>query len=201
MTKCDDMLELIAEYSELPENDPNRILVDEHVKECASCREQLELWLESAALIQTAAAEVPEPVPVRGSVSESVMKRIYAEESWRIPVAERLYRIPYRLRIRLLTLVSACLALFGCSMLFRMLPPELSFGRSSAYGVVSINALGGNSPKFAFTWLEGVPVASIGDPVVLGMSISQYPDYYMALSLIGIVCSLLTLNWLSRLQS
>ena len=199
MIKCEDLLELIPDYPELPEGDPRRILVDEHVKECDSCREQLEIWLEGSALIQSAALEAPDPVLERVSVSESVMQRIYAEESWRMPVAERLYRIPYRLRIRLLTLVASCLALFGCGVLFRLLPPG-TFGPRPSYGIMSVNALG-KSSGFSLTVLEGVPVASIGDPVVLGLSLNHYPDYLLALSLIGIICSILTMNWLARIRS
>jgi len=200
MTKCDDMMELIPEYPDLPENDPNRIRVDEHILQCDACREQLEFWLESSALIQSAALAAPEPVPERVSFADSVMQRIYSEEGWRMPVAERLYRIPYRLRIRLLTLVAACFALFGCGMLYRLIPPGTLFGQSPKYEVMSFQP--GEASGFAITGLEGVPVASIGDPVILGLTVTQsYPDYLLAFSLIGIISALLTMNWLSRIRS
>jgi hypothetical protein len=45
-----------------------------------------------------------------------------------------------------------------------------------------------------------VPVASISDPFVLKV-VPAFPQYYVALSLLGIIMTLLILNWLSRTRS
>ncbi|MNW18862.1 hypothetical protein D3C71_2185930 [compost metagenome] len=45
-----------------------------------------------------------------------------------------------------------------------------------------------------------VPVASISDPFVLKV-VPAFPQYYVALSLLGLVMALLTLNWLSRTRN
>ncbi|HZG55111.1 zf-HC2 domain-containing protein [Paenibacillus sp.] len=201
--KCDDIRELLPDYWDQPEGDWSRVRVDEHVKRCPACAEEFEMWRESASLIQSAAWEEATELPERGAVSASVMDRIYADEGWRKPVAERLYRIPHRLRIRLLSLVAGCLAMFGCAFLFRLLSPGATATVLPSSGVMTVNALGGGeASEFSIAGIEGVPVASIGDPVVLGLSVvDSYPDYLFVLSMLGLICALLTMNWLARIRA
>lgn len=200
--KCEEIRELLPDYWDMPEGDWNRVRVEEHVKRCRSCAEEFELWRESGDLIHTAALEEVPLLPERGTVSASVMDRIYADESWRLPVADRLHRIPQALRVRLLSIVAGCLALFGCAMLLRLITPESSGSMRPSSGLMSVHALGaGEMTEFALEGIEGVPVASIGDPVVLGLSVAQsYPDYLFVLSLLGLICALLTMNWIARIR-
>lgn len=201
--KCDEVRELLLDYWDLEEGDWNRVRVDEHVKRCPACKEEFELWSESARLIQTSVAEDFPPVSERGPVSTLVMDRIYADEGWSKPIAERLYSIPHKLRIRLLTMIAGCLAVFGSAFVYQLIVPDDSASGFPSSGVISVNALGSSdTAEFSFAGIEGVPVASIGDPIVLGLPVvDSYPDYLFALSLLGMICALLTLNWLSRLRS
>lgn len=203
MMKCDEARELLADYWEMPESEWNRVRVDEHVKGCAACAEELEIWRESDRLIRSASLNDFPGLPGRGSVSSSVMDRIYSEESWRLPVSDRLYSIPHRLRIRLLSLVAGFLAMFGCAFLYQLISPSAAADYLPSSGVMNVSALGGSeASEFSIAGIEGVPVASIGDPVVLSLSIvDSYPDYLFVLSMFGLICALLTLNWLARTRA
>jgi hypothetical protein len=201
MMKCDEVRELLADYWELPEGDWNRRRIADHAKGCLHCREELEMWGESALLIQSIDFDDEPNLAERGAVSSSVMDRIYKDESWRMPVTEKLYAIPHRLRVRLMSLIAGCLAMFGCAFLYYVTNPyPASYMPSS--GVMSVGALGGSDGmEFSIAGVEGVPVASIGDPIVLGLSVvDSYPNYLFVLSLLGLICALLTMNWLARVR-
>ena len=201
--KCEDIREILPEYWDKPEGDFARVRVDEHVKRCAACAEEFELWRESGELLQSVEWSESFELPARGAVSAGVMDRIYADEGWRLPVAERLHSIPHRLRLRLLSIVAGCLAMFGCAFLYRLLTPGTSGEALPSSGLMSVNALGGGETNdFALAGIEGVPVASIGDPVVLGLTVMEsYPDYLFVLSMLGLICALLTMNWLARIRA
>jgi hypothetical protein len=202
--RCDDILELMVNYDDLPEGDWSRVRIDEHVKKCKSCADELSFWLESATLIQTATYSDVSNVQPNVSLSGSVMDRIYSDEKWRIPVSEKLYAIPYRLRLRLTTLIASFLALFCCSIVYSLLSPN---GNDAANvpspGVFGVNALGGNdSNDFYINMAEGLPMASIGEPFVLGLPLVEaYPDYFLAISLLGLIAALLTMNWFVRIRT
>jgi hypothetical protein len=201
--KCDEVRDLLADYWELPEGDWNRRRVDEHAKGCRGCSEELEIWRESALLIQSIDFNDEPALPERGTVSASVMDRIYTDESWRLPVTEKLYAIPHRLRIRLLSLIAGCLAMFGCGFLYYVTSPGMTASYVPSSGMMTVSALGGgDTMEFSIAGVEGVPVASIGDPIVLGLSVVEsYPNYLFVLSLLGMICALLTMNWLARIRA
>jgi len=200
--KCEEIREMMPDYWDLPEGDWNRVRIDEHVKRCAGCAEEFQIWKESAELIQTAGLGQLEELPSQRNVSASVMERIYSDESWRLPVAERLYSIPHRLRVRLLALVAGCLALFGSAFFFNLVMPDAPSPTAPSAGVIDVSALGESETEFSLASIEGVPVASVGDPVVLSLPVvDSYPDYLFVLSMLGLICALLTLNWLARIRA
>ncbi len=84
---------------------------DEHIKHCKACEEEFEIWQESTQLIRSTANDEP-VVSLEKSVSSSVMKRIYEDESWRIPAHDRLHPFSYKFRRNLTAVISFCIALF-----------------------------------------------------------------------------------------
>lgn len=201
--KCDEVRELFGDYWDAPEGDWTRLRVDEHVKRCSMCAEEFKMWEESAELIQTAAL-LPEPLlPEKGALSSSVMNRIYEDERWRIPVANRLYMVPNRMRIRLTGLIACCMALFITGFMINLLfPSSGSEGYSNTAGMMNAGALGGDDAGFVLAGIDGVPVASIGDPIILNLpQIESYPNYMLVLSFLGMICTLLIMNWFARLRS
>lgn len=202
MKNCEEIRLAIPDYWDKESDGPMRTMVDEHIETCSECAKEFQIWQESSLLIQSMALDEQEELPRGETMSVSVMERIYAEESWRIPVAERLHSIPRKLRIRLLSLLSGCLAMFGCGLIYQMLFPAASVPSAPNPGVMQVNALGGDAGGFMFVGIEGIPVASIGDPLVLGLSvIDSYPNYLFALSMLGVICALLTMNWLARIRA
>jgi hypothetical protein len=48
---------------------------------------------------------------------------------------------------------------------------------------------------------EGLPVASIGDPIVLALPlVDSYPNYLLVISMFGLIGTLLLLNWFMRIR-
>lgn len=201
--KCKEIQAVLPDYWDLPADNWNRVRVDEHVKHCLVCKNELEWWRQSADMIQSLRMDEDCPLPEPGKVSQSVMDRIYQDEGWRRPVSEKVYEIPRKARVRLMAIIACCLAMFGSAFLYQILFPEPMENTVPTAGVMSGNALGaGEIPGFSIVGLEGVTVASIGDPVVLGLTaVDSYPDYMFALSMFGLICSLLIMNWFARTRT
>lgn len=206
--KCTDVTELLADYWDLPEHDLRRMAVDEHVKRCKACAEEFELWRESMELIKEAAEPAMIHAPVeRPALSASVMDRIYAEESWRMPIQERVLRIPAKLRLRLTAVIAFSLSLFMFSFIYSLTFQEpvddYSIFSADKSGLMPVaNALGEAKAASVGQGLKSVPVASLSDPFVLKMgSVTYYPNYLLACSFLGLIGALLILNWFIRTRN
>ncbi len=202
--KCLQIQELFGLYWDLPEEDIRKRGVDEHIKHCTSCKEEFELWQESTNLIQNLGMGQTELKEMPVPTSKQVMERIYTDESWRMPVANRTYTISYKMRRNVSAVLAFCLTLFVFSFVYSIVfeePKEETYTYYNSTGLLPVaNALGDSTSSAEL--VQGVPVASISDPLILDMGIIQsYPDYLVVVSLLGIVCLLLTLNWLSRIRA
>jgi len=207
--KCDDIQELFGIYFDLPDDDLRRKCVDEHILRCRDCAEEFDIWLESTNLIRE--IHVTPQIPSQTThIANNVMSRIYEDESWRIPVSDRIYQIPYKLRRNLTAIIALCLAVFVVSFLFNLVYPSqsiLTAEEASPYGFNTIASAAGKAAgietvadKEAFS-LTAVASTSalIVDPIKL--SYIHTPNYWLALSLLGLISALLTMNWLSRTRS
>lgn len=203
--KCNEITELFAEYWDLPENDHRRTAVEEHLMHCASCTEEFQIWEESSQLISNSSIEASPPTVTSNPISKQVMDRIYSDESWRIPVQDKVYSISYKLRRNLTAVISFFLALFIIGFVYSVTyepAPEL-FVYSEGFMPVA-SAIGGELDDGAFSTaiMKGVPVASIGEPLILGMNpMKTYPDYLVVVSMLGIITALLIMNWFSRVKA
>lgn len=204
--KCEEFQELFGIYFDLPEDDPRRVLVNRHIEECPVCREEFQLWAESAELIRLAQNE-PEPLLYTSPlVSDQVMKRIYSDESWRMPVPNRIYSIPYKLRRNLTGIIAFCLALFCISFVHTLLNDgNEQADVSDNYGInqaakASVNPASAlNVHSMSRTTFASV-APTIIDPVKIG-PIRSVPDYLLSLSILGLISTLLIMNWLSRTRN
>jgi hypothetical protein len=197
---CNEVQQLFGIYWDLPEEDERKRIVDRHVGSCSLCGEEFRIWKESTELIRTdsgGAAEVRD-----SSVSSRVMGRIYAEEAWRLPVPDRIYTISPKLRRNVLTAFICCLALFGTAFVWSF----FSSGNedaipisqdTSSFGLHPVAAVQGSDPMNAGNMEKAV--ASLSDPFMLKTGpIHTWPDYFLALSIVGTISVLLIMNWLSR---
>jgi len=206
MRNCADIREMLAEYWDLDPGDSRRLLVDEHVRGCPECAEEFRLWEESSHWIRMASVEEAESAPPPSSVAGAVMKRIYEAESWRLPLSMRTYHLSDRARRLSLGFLAFFLALFLVSFIQSVREggagAEESFSSfvPVASASASVSSLGGSlggSPE-----IIGVPVASISNPIVFRMvTVETDPNYWAALSLIGITSVVLIMNWLSRIRA
>ncbi|MDF2726200.1 MAG: hypothetical protein K0Q59_5878 [Paenibacillus sp.] len=200
--KCQDVQDWLGAYWDLPEEDVQRRAIDQHIRQCASCREEFETWEESNALISSSVGLIDRRIEYK-PVSNQVMGRIYADESWRIPIPQKLYSFSYKMRRNLATVVALCMTLF----IFGFILSVGKFGsaESSApiYGlkpVASVTA----SVQTASMKSKSMPVAtaSLKDPYMVKMGpIRSVPDYMVVVSLLGLTGTVLIMNWLSRTKA
>jgi len=199
--KCQDVQEWLGAYWDLPEDDDRRQAVDEHIGQCQACREEFEIWAESTELIRDTvgiADKRSEYVPV----STQVMSRIYADESWRIPVPNRLYAFSYKMRRNLAAIVALCMTLFVFGFVLSIMGVG-GHDQGPKYGlkpVASITAADGQVTGKS----KSLPVmtASLKEPYMVTMGpIRSVPDYMVVVSLLGITGTILIMNWLSRTKA
>jgi hypothetical protein len=208
--KCSDIQELFGVYWDLPNDNLRRVAVDKHIENCESCLEEFQIWEESTILIRSAAdgkCESGSPHPV----SEKVMTRIYQDESWRIPIPERLYAISYNIRRNVTMAIVCSLALFIFSFLFSLMNDHASdtttvSASSSLYDLQAPKALDGNEPESMNGHSMGSAVASLNsgfmDPLQFNVDpIHSYPHYLLVISLLGLIITILIMNWFSRTKA
>ncbi len=197
---CEEASEWFSVYRELPESSPERLAVDTHIACCHECAEQFRWWDESADLISQLPImdEIEASEWQSDSVSRDVMNRIYTEQSWYMPAVRKTYAFTQGFRMKIAVLLSGLFAVFGCAFLYTAWN-RLSGGDGHAVGVMeTANAFSIGDGVSAQTVV--VPVASLSDPIVLHVSPSM-PEYWVALSLLGMIMMLLILNWFSRVRS
>jgi hypothetical protein len=199
--KCEEAGEWFGIYQDLSEDSAERLAVDLHVQECNECMKEFCMWQESALLIQ----ELPmndeqqdEPIATEW-VNQNVMNRIYSEQSWYLPTVRRTYSFSFAFRRRVAGILAALLALFVCGFLYT------AFGHTSGLngygsGVMETANVFSSSHQIGDSVHLEVPVASLSDPIMLNV-IPTMPEYWVALSLLGMIMILLILNWFSRIRS
>ncbi|WP_442601088.1 anti-sigma factor family protein [Paenibacillus sp. KN14-4R] len=215
--RCDEIRERFGVYWDLPKDDLQRKEVDQHVLTCEDCAEEFQIWSESTLLIRSAVDESSEHLSSfsmgheGGSISSKVMKRIYEDESWRLPIPERMYAFSRRMRTNFLVVISFCILLFLGSFLFAMVYDiagvRAASEENSIYSIQAPQALdveGGYkaiSKKAMNTAVANVS-SSFVEPVRFQVGpIESYPDYLLVLSLLGFISMILILNWFMRIKT
>lgn len=203
---CNDIQELFGIYFDLPNDDPRRTSVDEHIKGCSTCCEEFQMWAESTDLIRMAKDEAVPFVITAPPVTNRVMNRIYSDESWRTPVTGRIYSIPYRLRRNLTAVIAFCLALFVMSFVYQFTDQDSGGAQASAQYGIKQTAKATDNPADSLnvhsmtraTLVSASP--TIIDPVKLG-PLRTVPDYTLSMSILGLISTLLIMNWFNRTKA
>ncbi|EXX91292.1 hypothetical protein BG53_03735 [Paenibacillus darwinianus] len=200
--KCEEAQELFGVYWDLPEKDPEREVLEKHLLHCEPCAEEFRMWEESESMIRNLTTEQPSIGPV-DHVNRGVMNRIYAEDNWFMPVKERTYQFTGAFRRKLAAVIACCLAMFSSAFFY------LVFGRPADSSAVEVEKLTGlldtanassQTAAISLDFYQDIPVASISDPLVLQV-VPTVPQYWVALSLLGMIMTLLTINWISRTRA
>ncbi|MDQ6418216.1 hypothetical protein RB620_02080 [Paenibacillus sp. LHD-117] len=197
--RCAEVQDKFAIYWDLSENDQDRIEMEAHLLDCAECSAQFGIWEESENLIREYSEE-PMLIGPSEHITRNVMERIYAEQSWFMPVPSKSYQFSKSFRRNIAILIAGCMAMFACAFFvfvfdYRDAPTKAEMEAMTGL-IDTVNVSGDNVFSDAGYYAE-VPVASISDPFVLKV-VPTFPQYYVALSLLGLVMALLILNWLSR---
>ncbi|MBD0380572.1 anti-sigma factor family protein [Paenibacillus sedimenti] len=208
--KCSDIQELFGVYWDLPNDDLRRVAVDKHIATCPNCAEEFQIWEESTLLIRSVSMsrELPDYEPM---VSEKVMNRIYENESWRIPVPERMYAISYKLRRNLTAVIAFCLALFIFSFLFAIVydggpQTPIAAADNSLFDLEAPQALKSSQTESMNGHKMVDAVASLNpsfmEPLRFQVGpIHSYPHYLLVISILGLISTMLIMNWLSRTKA
>ncbi|MFD0586919.1 anti-sigma factor family protein [Paenibacillus sp. GCM10027627] len=198
---CEDVQNKLSEYWDMSEDDAERIELEAHMLECAECTEQFGFWQESEEFIR-GLTEEPDLIGPSEHINRTVMERIYLDQSWYMPVPSKSYHFSKSFRRNVAILLAGCMAMFACAFfVFIVDYSEVSTEEMQQMtGLIeAANASVDNAFMTTGLYAE-VPVASISEPFVLEV-VPAFPQYYVALSVLGLVVALLILNWLARTRS
>lgn len=196
---CEEAGEWFGVYRDLAEDSGERLALDSHVKGCLSCTEEFRMWEESAQLIRDLPSidDFEEPIATDW-VNQNVMNRIYTEQSWYMPAVRRTYSFSFAFRKKVAVLLAALFTIFICGFLYTLFG-RLSGENNDGSGVMeTANAF--SVRQFGDGVHLDVPVASLSDPIMLNVTPAM-PEYWVALSMLGMIMTLLILNWFSRVRS
>jgi len=199
---CQEAQELFGEYWDLPEGDPGRAALESHLLGCETCAEEFRFWEESEDLIRGFTDRSVEFGSV-DHVSRNVMDRIYAEQSWFMPVGNRTYHFSAAFRMKAAAVIAGCMAIFLCGFFYLVFGQPSEEPNANVFrmtGMLDTANAASDATVVGADFYESVPVASISDPIVLQV-VPTVPQYWIALSLFGMISALLILNWLSRTRS
>jgi len=199
---CTEVQSLFGSYWDLPHDNDCRAEMDEHMKYCEKCAEEFRIWEESERLIRDFSDDNYIIGPL-DHVNRSVMDRIFKEQSWMAPVAGKSYSFTKQFRRNLALIIAGGMAVFGCSLFVLLFQQRKHTGGTDIQmmsGLMDTGIASDEKATFTTSFYSEVPIASISDPLVLKI-VPTFPQYYVALSLLGLVAALLMLNWLSRTRS
>jgi hypothetical protein len=199
--KCDDVQDKFDVLGNFSEEDVEREAMEAHLLDCEHCAEQYRLWEESEEMIRMLSEEDEVVSAQMEHVNRSVMDRIYAEQSWLLPVSQKSYHFSPAFRRNLAIVLAACLTIFTCTLIFFINGNENGTSEEKMAQLTGLmDTANASGSDFVISAEFEVPVASVSDPFVLQV-VPTFPQYWIALSLLGVVMSLLILNWLSRTRS
>lgn len=204
---CFQAQELLGIYHELTDQDPRKKEVEQHLAECESCAEEYQIWKESLEWIEDDYANgQPEEEEQPRPISNQVMSQIYEADKWRTPISNKAYSLPEGTRHKLYGFIAFCIALFIVSFLYSIVQKP-----NAAPVPVDNSSLFGFHPAASFSssstdaeTLSHTAVASLDSMIMEQIKFGQFdksPDYWIVFSLLGLVCALLIMNWLSRTRS
>lgn len=202
--ECAEAIDWLSVYVDLPDDDPQRVAIERHIEQCESCAEQYRVWAVSEQWDDEMtdwslrAEDWDSTSSAQLFRMEDVMERIYNDNPWFTPAHRRGNRMTPRMRNLFAGVVSFCLAVF----LSGFLAIALSGGGSSVQletGIVPTGIAGQEGTSSNFIEID-ISEVGASDPVLLHV-VPTIPQYWIALSLIGLAFALLLLNWLTRAKS
>lgn len=199
--KCLEVQQSFGAYWDLMEEDEERKSIDEHLRSCVTCSEEFRIWEESEQLIRFFSEHDEEIGPI-DHVNHDVMDRIYADQSWLIPASNRSYQFSKAFRRNVTAIVACCMAIFVCGLFYLLTGSSSTTSTDVAKltGLIETANASSDVSLISADFYADVPVASISDPIIINI-VPTVPQYWVALSILGIIMTLLILNWFSRTRN
>lgn len=198
---CKEAQEAFGWVWDLPESHPERKKLEWHLRVCEQCSTELEIWQQSLELVHNLPLEVTEERAE--AINRRVMDRIYAESPWlaegKKTAAERLFR--NRLKIW----ASGFMVVFLMSVFLFIVSGFLPDGgqkhQATSSGLIPTAVAGSESITGSEVTFDLTSVSSgIVEPYVVGMTPAS-PQYWMVLSMVGVVLALFAWRGIRRIRT
>lgn len=200
MMKCDDILKYVDQYWTMDDNNLTKIEIEAHLCDCEHCANLFDLGMFSSHQSSTWSDNSDFSMTADGvRVTNNVMDRIYEENDWAMPVYKRKYQFTQSFKRNIAIIISASLTMLFIAMFtFLSQDGHVSSNKieASQSGVIDVGVAKSSTQSIDIL-SEHVAVASLTDPIVM-KAVPTYSHYYIALSIIAIIGTLLILNWFSR---
>jgi Putative zinc-finger len=214
MMKCEEVQELLPEYAENELSEVTRRRVDNHMATCYACRSDYELWSDSGEWMKADMEEYHAVTPSR-SIVDAVMARILSEEKWAIPIGRKIFTVTARMRRMGASAAAILLMLFTFTLYLStsstenanslMIDGELMAMDTTKAQVISSslqddqgiyvveNATYSEDETLEYATASIIPLD--GKPFIQDFA---KPNYVIVLSIFGILLTVLTMSWLTR---
>jgi len=214
--RCEEVQELLPDYAENLLNEVARRRVDNHLASCSSCRADYKWWKESGDWIKADREEYYSVTPSR-SIVDAVMARILSEEKWAIPIGRKIFTVTAKMRRLGASAAVILLMLFSFTLYLNSSPAEqanalvidgelMEIGNAKTQVisssmqseddgtyVVEVGPHFGQEEQLASATASIIPLAA--DPV---SSEPSKPNYSIVFSVFGILVTVITMSWLTR---
>lgn len=208
--KCEQVQSWMPEYWDEQLSPLQTCHLENHVKQCSGCRQEYEIWEESEKLIRNSSAEFHSE-KLQFTISDQIMSRIYAENPWAAPLSVRSTGLSHRIRLWMTGVSAILFIVFLTSLFFTTSMPSASesygkdiFGSQPIIGIHSVGSAQASDKGEDSAEGQSLygAVASIGEPALL----PEHPgligkSYYIALSLFGILITVMGMTWLNRARA
>lgn len=199
---CKQVDELLHTYWQLDEENPLRIEIEAHLFDCEQCAANLDLEPIAFPVLEDEEQLLSSSNALHSSahISENVMKRIYEEEAWYMPITSKRYQFTKSFRRNVALIIASCLAMFSIALfmfIFNYYKDTSAIPTAKVSGLVDVANASTSGGVYTAIYTSSIPVASISDPIVMQV-VPTFPQYYVALSFVGIVMTLLVMGWFTR---
>lgn len=200
--KCHEIAHYLNSYSLMDEDDEMRIEIEAHLLDCEYCRCKLGIDDTSLPFSQIELEhhfEQPNDISV-AQVRKTVMDRIYAEELWYMPVATKSYKLSPVFRRNISIIIACCLAMLSVAMfifVFDNRNESKQTVSAPSSGIVDIATATNDAMVTTAIYKGQFPLANLSEPFVMQV-VPTFPQYYVALSLLGIMMTIFVIKWFSR---
>lgn len=216
MMRCEEVQELLPDYAENLLSEVTQRRVDHHMASCYACRSDYELWTDSGEWMKEDMEQYHSVTPSR-SIVDAVMARILSEEKWAIPIGRKIFTVTARMRRMGASAAAVLLMVFTFTLYLNtsstehanalMIDGELMAMETSKAQVISSSMQADDgtyvveTPPLSAQQEDALQYATASIVPLDGKPVNNdyaKPNYSIVLSVFGILITVLTMSWLTR---